>query len=168
MEKMSGRCEELERQIEQDRRLGRAASQRLREEVGLMLERSQRGQLLDSPPPLKQGPVSASEPVSVHKPATKKPAAAAPKPAARTGSPAPRVGSPALVVRAGSPAVRAGSPRKVYQRDDLEGMNPMKLKAAAKAAGLPPVPMGKPARTKDETIAAVLELASADAAGRAQ
>ena len=170
LDKMRERCEELERQIEQDRRLGRAASQMLREEVELMLERAQRGQPLEPaaqpppPPPLKQAPVSA------------------PKPTAWTGPPAPR-GPPGHktpllatdadttlsrvpAARASSPALRAGSPRKVYHKEDLQGFNPMKLKAAAKAASVPPVPMGKPARTKDETIAAILEVASANAAAQ--
>jgi hypothetical protein len=32
-----------------------------------------------------------------------------------------------------------------------------KLKATAKQAGVPPVAIGQPARTKEETIAAILE-----------
>jgi hypothetical protein len=37
-------------------------------------------------------------------------------------------------------------------------MPAFKLKGAATKAGVPPMPIGSPARTKDETIAAILEL----------
>ena len=54
----------------------------------------------------------------------------------------------------------AAAAAKVYRKEDLERMPPLKVKAVAKQAGVPVVPMGKPARTKDESIAAILELAS--------
>ena len=54
--------------------------------------------------------------------------------------------------------------RAVYRKEELERMPPMKLRAVAKQAGVPVVPRGTPARTKDETVTAILELASAAAA----
>jgi hypothetical protein len=47
----------------------------------------------------------------------------------------------------------------------LESMPTFRLKAAAKEAGVPPLPIGQPARTKDETIAIILDLEKANGSG---
>jgi hypothetical protein len=44
------------------------------------------------------------------------------------------------------------------RRAELASLPQFKLKAAAKAAGVPPLPIGVPARTKDETIELILQL----------
>ena len=66
------------------------------------------------------------------------------------------------VFRAAPPSApgKPAAARKLYRKEELEHMPLMKLRAVAKQAGVPVVPRGTTARTKDETIAAILELAS--------
>ena len=57
------------------------------------------------------------------------------------------------------PAPPQGSaPNNAARKAELEALPAFKLKAAAKEAGVQPLPIGQPARTKDETIALILEL----------
>jgi hypothetical protein len=51
------------------------------------------------------------------------------------------------------------------RKTELEKLPAFKLKAAAQAAGVQPLPIGVPARTKEETIALILELEGAGGAG---
>ena len=57
----------------------------------------------------------------------------------------------------GPPAAPAALAAPVDRKAELEAMPAFKLKGAAKAAGVPAVAIGMPARSKDDTVAAILE-----------
>jgi hypothetical protein len=75
--------------------------------------------------------------------------AAPPPPGAR--------GPPAAPPPPGSRGPPAAPNVSAARKAELASLPQFKLKAAAKAAGVPPLPIGVPARTKDETVALILE-----------
>ena len=154
LSKIDDRCLEIEKQLDSEKRYGRASAQRLREEVESMLQRASWGQtrLLgersETTDQVWRPKMPEPEPEPEPQPQPQPPVQEQEQKQEQKQEPQPRPASQ----RQQQPQ----SPLLLQRKAELEKMPALKLKATAKRVGVAPIAIGHSPRTKEETIEAVL------------